>query len=462
MKLFFSILASTWCCLLIATSKGEGSVHLLRSNFQDKSFITISYTSPAQTGSRKDLKEFWKQFLFYSLLQERLQQKLPAEGVQYTCFQKGFLDQSNSCTVSISCASAQVVDLLSEVCQQIELIRKSGFSEKEFKEIKEKAYAGLYKLEGQRPAGSMTRLISNDLSNENPNVNLSVLIETSKDLIELTTLNEVSEYSRTQIIDENREVDVVVPSDESFISEAELSQILEEQKWVPEYQNLIGSSHNLGKVIKADYRHGLVEEETQDEVRPQFEEISYRLINDTQAPISGEEKLPSAPGQNDKQAPIAGEEKLSEVPEQIAQENQVAPPKEVVDYYAQLPISGEERRMISKLIVTLAENNVFKLLFEKKKLEKLGKKLNHIHPLRFLGTILADPRLFHCFKEIKKSSFKWEEFMAGLVRRMNEELNHNNMEKFIPGFAAYLGKDQAKIQEYINRRDFEGMVIFLL
>jgi hypothetical protein len=453
MKLFFSILASTWCCLLIATSKGEGSVHLLRSNFQDKSFVTISYTSPDHSSLRKDLKEFWKQFLFYSLLQQRLQQALPSDGVQYTCFQKGFLEQSNSCTISISCSSSQVVDVLSEVCRQVELIRKSGFSEKEFKEIKEKAYSGLYKLEDQRAVDSMTRLISNDLSNESPNVNLNVLIATSKDLIELTTLSEVGEYSRTQIIDENREIDVVVQSDESFISEAELAQILEEQKWVPEYQNLTASSHNLVKAIKADNRHPLVEEETLDEARPQFEDVSYQLISD-------EIKEPSVavevPSKDQAAAPsMSGEEKQPATVAPIVQEKQV-------DYYSQLPINGEEKRIISKLVVTLAENNVFKLLFEKKKLEKLGKRINHVHPMKFLGTILGDPRLFHCLREIRKSTFKWEGFMDGLVRRMNEELSHNNIEKYIPGFAAFVHKDAKQIQDYIDRRDFEGMVISFL
>lgn len=454
MKLFFSILASTWCCLLIATSKGEGSVHLLRSNFQDKSFVTISYTSPGQASLRKDLKEFWKQFLFYSLLQERLQQALPSEGVQYTCFQKGFLEQSNSCTISISCSSSQVVDVLSEVCRQVELIRKSGFSEKEFKEIKEKAYSGLYKLEGQRSVDSMTRLISNDLSNESPNGNLSVIIATSKDLIELTTLSEVGEYSRTQIIDENREIDVVVPSDESFISEAELAQILEEQKWVPEYQNLTASSHNLVNAIKADNRHPLVEDETLDEVRPQFEEISYQLISDEiKEPV---EAVGALAQDNQVAAPsISGEEKQPSAAAPVVQEKQI-------DYYSQLPINGEEKKIISKLVVTLAENNVFKLLFEKKKLEKLGKRINHVHPMKFLGTILGDPRLFHCLREIRKSTFKWEGFMDGLVRRMNEELSHNNIEKYIPGFASFVNKDPNKIQEFIERRDFEGMVISFL
>ncbi|HSX03185.1 MAG TPA: insulinase family protein [Rhabdochlamydiaceae bacterium] len=443
MKLFFSIVACTCCCLLLTVSKVEGSVHLFRSNFQDKSFITISYTTPLQTSLRKDLKEFWKQFLFYSLLQQRLQQSLTSEGVQYTYYQQAFSKEPNSYTISVSCPSDQVVAALSEICHQIEQVKRSGFSEKEFKDIKEKAYLGLCKLEGQY-SKEMAQLISNDISNENTSPNLNVILESSKELIEMATLSEVSEYSHTQIIDASREIDVVVPNEESFISENELCQILEEQKWNPEQQTSIAASSTIVQVLKNEANHPLLEEETLDEARPQFEEISYKLIA------------------NEIEQPVMQTQPQAELLQPLTQENAAPVPENMIDYYSTLPISHEEKMMISKLIVTLAENNVFKLLFEKKKLEKLGKRINHIHPMKFLGTILLDPRLSHCLREIKKSSFKWENFMGGLVRRMDEEFSHDNLRKYIPGFCSTVQANPDQLVTYIEKKDFEGMIISLL
>lgn len=424
MKLFFSIVASALCCLLFAGSK-NGSVHLFHSNFQDKSFLTISYTNPSQVNPlKKDLKEFWNQFLFYSLLQERLQQSLSAEGIQCTSYQQ------SASTISMSCPPCQMMKALMTVCQQIEQIKQQGFSEKEFKEAKEVAYLNLHKLE-EHHSKEIAQLISNDLSNEGANRN--ALIESSKDLIEMANLNEVSEYSRTQMIDANREIDVVVPSEESFISEHELCQILEEQKWAPEQQNGIAATPTIMKGIK-EGAQVLLEEAKTDELQPQFEEIA-------QEPVAREQLEPLEQQQPVVEAPAI---------------------QNTIDYYAQLPITQEERKMIAKLVITLAENNVFKLLFEKKKLEKIGKRINHIHPMRFLGTILGDARLAHCLKEIRKSSFKWEGFMGGLVRRMNEELGQDNIKKYIPGFSNYFQANPDQLTRYIDQRDFEGMVISLM
>ncbi len=439
MKLLFSIFASVICCALFAVSKGGESIHLFRSDFQDKSFITISYTNPFQmNGQGKDLKEYWKQYLFSSLLQQRLQQSLAQEGIQCSFHPSTVQHPNAAYTISVSCASSQVVEALATLNQHSEQIKKSGFSERELRIAKEKAYLGLFKLEDQH-SGEMACLISNQISNEGAQPNLNVLIETSKDLIEMVSLSEVSEFSRAQMIDANREISVVVPNEESFISENELRQILEEQKWVAENQMSGVGTHALAKAVIGNPQCPLIEEEMSEEVQPQFEEIPVQLVA-SGTPVAMQ---PSEP------MPVITEENVAKI-------------EEIVDYYSQLQINGEEKKIISKIIITVAENNVLKLLFEKKKLEKLGKRINHLHPLKFLGTILSDQRLHHCLREIRRSSFKWDEFMGGFVRRMNEELGHDNVKKYVPSFSSFFQANTAQLMTYIDRRDFEGMVLSLL
>ncbi len=137
------------------------------------------------------------------------------------------------------------------------------------------------------------------------------------------------------------------------------------------------------------------------------------------------------------------------------------PSKEEVGYES-LPISVEEKQKIAKILVTMAENNVFSLLFEKKHLERLGHDIRHVHPLRFLGTVFNDPRLVHCMHRIRRSSFKWDGFIDGFTERFKEEIRSGNINAYIPGLAESLDVKSEDLQAYVNYADFQGMVIFLL
>jgi len=130
--------------------------------------------------------------------------------------------------------------------------------------------------------------------------------------------------------------------------------------------------------------------------------------------------------------------------------------------YETLHISTEDRQKIGAILVTMAENNVFKLLFEKKRLERLGYEVNHVHPIRFLGTVFSDPRLVHCLRKIRTSGFKWDGFIDGFSQRFKQEVKAGNIDKYIPSFAASLGVNPEDVQAYVNYRDYEGLVLFLL
>lgn len=137
-------------------------------------------------------------------------------------------------------------------------------------------------------------------------------------------------------------------------------------------------------------------------------------------------------------------------------------PKHVESAYQQLSISVTDKQNISSILTTMAENNVFKLLFQKKRLEKLGRDINHVHPIRFLGTVFSDQRLIHCMYEIRRSTFKWDGFLDGFSQRFKEEVKAGNVKPYIPGFAAALNIKAEDIQAYINYNDFEGLVIYLM
>ena len=86
-------------------------------------------------------------------------------------------------------------------------------------------------------------------------------------------------------------------------------------------------------------------------------------------------------------------------------------------YYQELPISESDKRAITKLITTMAEKNVVQLGFKKKSLEKLGDQIYHVHPMRFFGYVFSEPDLLYGMYEIKKSYFKWENFIDGMSKK---------------------------------------------
>lgn len=130
--------------------------------------------------------------------------------------------------------------------------------------------------------------------------------------------------------------------------------------------------------------------------------------------------------------------------------------------YASLPITHEEKQKIGKIVITLADNTVFQLLFERKFLERLGQEVHHVHPLRFLGTIFNNPRLVNCMHMIRMSGFKWGGFMDGISERLKGEIRAGNVDAYIPGFAQQLNVQAEDVQAYINHRDIEGLVLFLM
>jgi hypothetical protein len=129
-----------------------------------------------------------------------------------------------------------------------------------------------------------------------------------------------------------------------------------------------------------------------------------------------------------------------------------------IELFYQLPLDEKEQKLIYELIKTIAEKNVWGLLFKKKEVEKLGKRVNHVHPMRFMGHILADPKLRKWLKDIRHSVFKWDHFIDGFADRMKEEHANNNLVHYVPGMAHLLHADPNQMMAYIENRDYAGLV----
>lgn len=133
-----------------------------------------------------------------------------------------------------------------------------------------------------------------------------------------------------------------------------------------------------------------------------------------------------------------------------------------VKQFLHLPLLEWEKKNIYKIVSTMGEKNVVQLLFEKKTLERKGKEINHVHPMRFIGYAFSDPYLKKCMARIKTSGFKWGGFIDGFGGRMKEEYNRNNLLPYVPSFCEYLNANPEKVTRFIQNRDWDGLVKYLI
>jgi hypothetical protein len=132
------------------------------------------------------------------------------------------------------------------------------------------------------------------------------------------------------------------------------------------------------------------------------------------------------------------------------------------DPYARLPITEKEAQIIWEIIDTMANKNLLQLGWIKKDMERLGQKITHVHPLRFLGTIFADPHLRECMKEVRSSYLKWNGFLDGLTGRLEEEYKRNNLLPHVSGFAATIKANPEQVRNFLQKKEWEKLVKYLL
>jgi hypothetical protein len=143
----------------------------------------------------------------------------------------------------------------------------------------------------------------------------------------------------------------------------------------------------------------------------------------------------------------------------ISQTLQEAPQ---MDHFFHLPLDEAEKKIIISLITTMAEKNVIKLGLMRKTLERKGKRIHHVHPLRFLDYIFSTPHLKSSMHKIRRSSFKWDGFIEGLSKKMKDESISDNLIRYVPGFSQSLNVNSEHVMSYIHKQDWEGLVRFLL
>jgi len=133
-----------------------------------------------------------------------------------------------------------------------------------------------------------------------------------------------------------------------------------------------------------------------------------------------------------------------------------------IDAYYALPLSERQGKEIATIVHAMGRDSIGKLLWKKKDLEQMGRHIDNVHPLRFLGYIFKRSHLAGDVRAFRHSFFTWNQFIGGCKRKLILNHRKNNLKKYVPGFCHDLGIEQKVIMHKINERDWDGLVDFLL
>jgi hypothetical protein len=392
--------------------------------------------------SYHDLKECWKLLMLQELYQQRLERCSRKLQEAYIHPHPRFFYPVNGYTFSSEEVSE---NLLSYLFWQVESIRNEGFSEEEFYWSKRMLLNQLHYLASSAALPDhafLTSYYADQFLLGDRCPSHEPFLAASIQLVEEIKSDDLLPHIDSFLAEKNRSVRVVYPKLTlaqgltkeqiekmitrigSLASFYHGSEISEDEFWTLDAKNQASSAPKATKTLKP--RKG------SERSSPSF--------------LVAKEDEPAQPSRFAGNAPVV----------------QIAYTPGPTEHFYQLPLNDKEKRIINTIISTMAEKNIIQLALEKRTMEKKGKKVHHVHPMRFIGHIFSTPELKKGMGKIVKSSFKWDAFVDGFSKRMKEEHSYNNLHRHIPGFCQEVGANPDEVAKFIDKRDWEGLVKSLI
>ena len=126
-------------------------------------------------------------------------------------------------------------------------------------------------------------------------------------------------------------------------------------------------------------------------------------------------------------------------------------------FYA-LPMSNVDCDRTYQLIDQMGNKPWYELLWHKRKMEKLGDQVDHVHPMRFAGYIFSHGHLKDAMKKVRAFGLKWSRFISGFGGKMNRNADQNNLLIHVAGFCHQTGADPDFVKGCIERRQWEQLI----
>lgn len=131
------------------------------------------------------------------------------------------------------------------------------------------------------------------------------------------------------------------------------------------------------------------------------------------------------------------------------------------DYHA--PLTPDEKKDIRYIVNTLGMDSLVNITSSKKSIEKAGKRVDHVHPLRFLGYIFSDEEMKASMKAMEGRSWVWSEFSGGLKNGLEVESKRNNLKpEFVNDFANRVKINVDIISPSISQHSWDTFISTLI
>lgn len=133
--------------------------------------------------------------------------------------------------------------------------------------------------------------------------------------------------------------------------------------------------------------------------------------------------------------------------------------------YASLQINDQEKAAIREIVTILGKPRWGKYVYLAAKsfyLKEKGNETDNVHPLRFLGYICSDPKLKNYLTKIKEDSWIWPQFIGPLGEALTKKAQKKELSPYLPGFAEEFHVDSTRVEAYINEKNFDALVDYLL
>lgn len=130
--------------------------------------------------------------------------------------------------------------------------------------------------------------------------------------------------------------------------------------------------------------------------------------------------------------------------------------------YEELVCTEIDKANIFEIITAMADNSKLSLLFMAGHLKQLGAEIDHVHPLKFLSTIMTNPRLRMSLNEVMDDYFKRIGFFDGLSPSLSKEADKGKLDQYAAPFAQEINVPVEAVQEFFKARNWEEFVRYLL
>lgn len=122
------------------------------------------------------------------------------------------------------------------------------------------------------------------------------------------------------------------------------------------------------------------------------------------------------------------------------------------------PIKQEERDDITWIVTTLATRSIGYIFSNRSDFQKTGKRVDHVHPFRFLEVIFTSEELKANIRNIRTRGWKiWDQFSGGIKKSLETESNLNNLNAYIDPFVKSLNIEDPNVCESVRKTVTESV-----